>query len=419
MQKLPEGSHEPPTVRFSKIPQTIMNIAEDTSNRSSQKRKHPVKAISNQSPQPNICRFHFRSRRKTMSNRSYLRSLFFLFMSIQLPPVMATININGTQDVSAFQGLPGDYETWTAAAKYAYWNDTLTVEANNAKAGQKSGDFPSLLGKLQFLITDDFSPTFEWFRDDLPYTHTKRIRSVGGVGLVKWHPSTEPHPYTGYFATGTPYALIRLSYTSPNDESGTTPGLSLKIFRDGIPSSNMLAMESLGGQSSGNFFEFGFSNHLAPAKSPLLRYVSRRFSRYSCPSTKTGLLEIATSTEAIQSAYATKPSVEFPYRVIFRPNPDLTARFANYPPEESLFDTLTAIEVGTKMYDIYAVTGPDDGTEMQLHVGHLDLTKRIQPSLIGDRFLFFRHQKIEEDYQQQADFDVQGKEASRCPAGFF
>jgi hypothetical protein len=330
--------------------------------------------------------------------------------------------------VSGFSGIPEDYESWTAEAKFLFWEAALEEELlpNTDKSlSEQSGNFPNAAGKVQFLTTDDFSPTFAHFRDDLPYAHEKRIRSVGGVGLVTWRPTLNisANPYTGFFATGTPHGLIRLSYTSANDESGTTPGLSLKLFRDGIPSSSMLAMESLEGQASGNFFEFDFSNHLAPATTALLRYVGHRFARYSCPSTRTGLSEVALSTDAIFTMSQSPPQVQrssvaldFPFRVIFRPNPMLTQQFADYPPEGSLFDILTAIEIGTLLYDIFAV--PDVASEEEIHVGHLELTRKLQPSVLGDTVLFFRHQKIEEDYVMRSHYNVQDPGTPTCPAGY-
>jgi len=343
--------------------------------------------------------------------------------------------------VASFDGLPEDYESWTAAEKYHFWELALTGEhqENTSKSpAEQSGHFPSPLGQLQFLTTDDFGPTFDRFRDDVPYAHAKRIRSVGGVGLVSWIPSSEAHEYTGFFATGTPHALVRMSYTKANDESGTTPGLSLKLFRSGMPSTNMLAMESLGGQSSGNIFEFDFSNHLAPADTAILRYVGHRFAQYSCPSTRTGLSEVAFSTEMIlnmattttTTSNTTTPSVtdvyntiHFPFRVVFRPNPVLRQQFASFSPEQSLFDTLTAIPVGTKLYDMYAIAAPpnqdmDMADLLETHVGHLELTRAFQPSVLGDNVLFFRHQKIEEDYGLRPNYDIPDAGAPRCPMGY-
>jgi hypothetical protein len=330
--------------------------------------------------------------------------------------------------VSGFDGIPEDYESWTAAEKFLFWDAALEEELleNTDKApSEQSGNFPSAAGKIHFLTTDDFSPTFDHFRDDLPYTHEKRIRSVGGVGLVAWHPTTNSsaNPYTGFFATGTDYGLLRLSYTSLNDAAGTTPGLSLKLFRDGIPSTSMLAMESLAGQTSGNFFEFDFSNHLAPATTTLLKYVGHRFAQYSCPSTRTGLSEVALSTDAIfamneysQVQRSSSVALAFPFRVIFRPNPTLTQQFADYPPQGSLFDILTAIDIGSTLYDIYAV--PDAELEAEIHVGHLELTRKMQASVLGDKVLFFRHQKVEEDYVLQPHYNVQDPGTPRCPAGY-
>ena len=41
-----------------------------------------------------------------------------------------------------------------------------------------------------------------------------------------------------------------------------TPGMGLKFLRDGIDSANLVAMNSVEGQASWNFFLNDFSNHI-------------------------------------------------------------------------------------------------------------------------------------------------------------
>ena len=90
----------------------------------------------------------------------------------------------------------------------------------------------------------------------------KLIHSVGVVGKVEWK-SVGSHPYTGVF-TGAQNCLIRLSLASkPNIEvKKTTPGFALKFLRDGMDSANVVAMDSVDGQESWNFFLRNFSNHI-------------------------------------------------------------------------------------------------------------------------------------------------------------
>ena len=42
----------------------------------------------------------------------------------------------------------------------------------------------------------------------------------------------------------------------------TAPGMGLKFSRDGVHSANLVAMFSVGGQESWNFFKNDFSNHI-------------------------------------------------------------------------------------------------------------------------------------------------------------
>lgn len=384
-----------------------------------------------------------------------LYSIWWLFLLD--PPIVGVVNAYDMY----INGFPETYESWSAETKYKFWSHALQEEAKGYRSGL-SGHYPSVIGQFLFLTSDKFHTTFDHFGDNLPYDHEKRIRSVGGVGMVEWIPSDQDdHSYTGFFTTGTPYGLIRLSYTRQNDSKGTTPGLALKLFRNGQPSSNILAMESLEGQSSGNFFQYDMSNHLSPPKTLLLKYVSRRFSRYSCPSTKVGLSEIAIpeqknqdndntnenstttsvtytnettilsiNTNMRQEESEISDDIEFPYRIIFRPNPSLTEQFADYPPDGNLFDILTNIKVGTKLYDLYAIPSPLE-SEIEIHIGHLVLKQSIQASVMGDTKLFFRHSKIENDYKNKPEFnihqrnendydynDIEEEVIPKCPARF-
>ena len=79
---------------------------------------------------------------------------------------------------------------------------------------------------------------------------------------MEWK-SVGSHPYTGVF-TGAQNCLIRMSLASKPDpeEKKTTPGFGLKFLRDGVDSGNFVAMDSVDGQQSWNYFLRNFTNKI-------------------------------------------------------------------------------------------------------------------------------------------------------------
>lgn len=75
-----------------------------------------------------------------------------------------------------------------------------------------------------------------------------------------------------------------------------TPGLTLKILRDGVKSSNIFAMYSLEGQSSFNMFEHDLTNHvpnLGDGASLALKALAAKFKTASQWPTMIGLKDCA------------------------------------------------------------------------------------------------------------------------------
>jgi hypothetical protein len=77
---------------------------------------------------------------------------------------------------------------------------------------------------------------------------TKYIHSVGTVGKVKFV-SSGSHPFTGIFK-GASHGIVRLSSAAEPSLTGSqplAPGIGLKFLRDGMDSSNLVAMFSVDG----------------------------------------------------------------------------------------------------------------------------------------------------------------------------
>eukprot|EP00545_Synedropsis_sp_CCMP1620_P013676 CAMPEP_0119014664 /NCGR_PEP_ID=MMETSP1176-20130426/10148_1 /TAXON_ID=265551 /ORGANISM="Synedropsis recta cf, Strain CCMP1620" /LENGTH=334 /DNA_ID=CAMNT_0006967879 /DNA_START=21 /DNA_END=1025 /DNA_ORIENTATION=+ len=328
-----------------------------------------------------------------MTSKQFICSIFLLF-----GPLCS---------VGAVELLPGDYESKTAEAK-------LELLFDHVKATEGTrGDFPNPFGYLRFLFGDDLSPTCDLFSDLIPYNHEKRIHSVGQVAAMQFESNGE-HPYTGLFQ-GAPYALVRLSLAKKASSwQGTIPGLGVKFFRDGMPSANFVAMYSLDGQTSGNFFENDFTTHVNTTSGVATSFMANKFAKVSSPAEAIGLSDIASYT--VEGNKVDEPI--FPAELILVPNNELQTRFANSPPtEESLEEMMLSIPAETKLYDVHARPTPSSRQEL---IGSIKITSKLMYSSFGDGHLFFRHQRIEEDFELRPEWKpTQGQRGlrKRCPLG--
>jgi len=118
------------------------------------------------------------------------------------------------------------------------------------------------------------APTFtmvgDTFEDDF-VTRKKYIHSVGSVAEIKFVPVDNAGGFTGLFTEEVDYGFVRFSAAKEPDTTKNTsagadgnyvPAIGLKLFRDGIPSANVVAMYSVNGQPSWNPLAFNFSNHV-------------------------------------------------------------------------------------------------------------------------------------------------------------
>jgi hypothetical protein len=304
--------------------------------------------------------------------------------------------------------LPSDYEAKTAEAK-------LEILLGHVTATEGSqGRYPNPFGYLRFLFQDDLSPTCDHFSDLIPYDHEKRIHSVGQVAAMQFESNGE-HEYTGVFQ-GSPYALVRLSLAAkPSERAGTTPGLAVKFLRSGMPSANFVAMHSLEAQASGNFFEKDFTNHLNSADGAVKQYIASKFAEVSAPPEAVGLSDIAAYT--VDGDQVDQPI--FPFEIMLVPNVDLQTQFVNAPATEQGFeDIMLSIPAETNLYDVLARASP---TAPKKVIGTMKITTKLMYSSFGDDDLFFRHQRMEDDFERHPEWkwgeDERRGLRKRCPLG--
>lgn len=95
------------------------------------------------------------------------------------------------------------------------------------------------------------SPTFDDVADAMPKTWSgsirdKYIHSVGVVSKCKFV-SNGDHQYTGMYE-GADFGFCRLSSAvKPTASLPIAPGISVKFMRSGVPSANVVALNSING----------------------------------------------------------------------------------------------------------------------------------------------------------------------------
>ena len=164
------------------------------------------------------------------------------------------------------------------------------------------------------------SPTFDTKADAMPtnwlgQTRTKYIHSVGVVSKCKFV-STGDHTFTGIFE-GADYGFCRLSSAAkPTSSQPLAPGLSLKFLRDGVESSDVVALYSVNGTPGDwNFFSKDFSNHIPGATGTALDLLADKFATFTDYIQEVGLSNFSDYNQQGQ-----KTANNFPFKLRFHPH---------------------------------------------------------------------------------------------------
>ena len=212
---------------------------------------------------------------------------------------------------------------------------------------------------------------------------------MGAVAQVEWEDLGD-HNYTGLF-TGAQYGIVRLSLAKEPDEDdlNIVPGMGLKFLRDGMDSANLVAMHSLDGQESWNFFKHDFSNHIGSGSISNLP-IKLKFAKYAMHIQQVGLSDWSTHDQDGTPANDTI----FPYRLRFQPTGNITFSDKYTHPHT---EDLVSIQNGTTLYEIFALDKPFEMGGVEMQIGNLVTVSEMVTSRWGDKKLFFRHQDMLED----------------------
>lgn len=137
------------------------------------------------------------------------------------------------------------------------WNKILQTKYAEIPPYHDTGFFK----KLKLLCPSFAEKAITHTGDEMIPGREKHIHSSGSVIKVSFVPEKD-HPFTGIFASGSEHALMRVSLAKAAEKNMIIPGIALKFFIDGKDSQNIMAMYSLGGQTSRGFFDNNMSNRV-------------------------------------------------------------------------------------------------------------------------------------------------------------
>merc|ERR1719251_513577 len=312
---------------------------------------------------------------------------------------------------------------WEETSSAAYIAKTAAeknaIIAANVIEDTTPGDWYGIL-EMPGLFTESMCPTLRAPGDELPFeegiisdgTRYKYIHTVGAVGQVEWR-DLGGHSYSGIFS-GATKGVVRFSLAKePSPPAlNTAPGMGLKFLRDGMDSANLVAMYSVNGQESWNFFANDFTNHVGPGGLDLVP-LEIKFSEATNYVAEVALSDFARYGQS--GGQISEP--KFPFMLRFHPTGELSFSDDYVRP---FTEDLTSIPAGSTLYEVYAWDNPEGLNGVEKHIANLVLTSDMVTSLWGDSHLFFRHQDMAEDVaihpeweEFLAKFGIRGP--SGCP----
>jgi len=237
--------------------------------------------------------------------------------------------------------------------------------------------------------------------DVFPQPRKKYMHAIGAVAPVRFV-STGDHPYTGLFK-GAEHGLLRAGMTLPAKPrdgkwfNGVIPGVALKLFRDGLPSSNAVLIPDVKPQACGsNFFDGYFSTHIVetdPDSSPFTIFAGAKLAQATACSNQVGTSNIAAESGQISTQDVFPFKLEFFTSTLQRPIDcnDFPGSLANF----------TSLPMGTRLYSVYATQNPQSPRSL---IGYIELTGEFTMSKFGDTQLFFMHQALEDDLKFRSEW---------------
>jgi hypothetical protein len=117
---------------------------------------------------------------------------------------------------------------------------------------------------------------------------------------------------------------------------------------------------------------------------------------------------------------ATSPAMTLmPHMLKFSPTDKVKNLFSNAEPANKMqyLNDLKSVPKDSPLYDVFALTAPEDQGGNFLKIGQLVLDGTFTTSKWGDQHLFFRHQRQNDDNKVKPEWS-KNLPTYKCPLGF-
>lgn len=268
----------------------------------------------------------------------------------------------------------------------------------------KSKPETSLPSALKTAATESMITSFDNEREIMPAGRSKAIHQQGVLCKINM---TLDGPFTGILGPGSHAGLIRLGSASGMTwpTFGILPGFGIKFFRTGVKSADWVMLRPSGPGGNNDFFHTNFSNHATPQEG-LVK--SGKFQQASGCIDMVGLSDAASWT---QDGKAVRGRARFPFELIVEP----TATSPHFKDDRKLTDEklvgeLASIAPGSKLFDVHAYPSPAaKAAGNMITIGTIHTASTCHASVFGDANMFFRHQRMEEDFAAAPEWIPQMK----------
>ena len=298
-------------------------------------------------------------------------------------------------DIPEAPDLPSGFRHWAGLAKQQ-WIREHVVEATEYRPVERPDlqmTPPWTMASIAMspsTLVRTLDRTDDLMEDERP----KIIHTHGVVAMIEMSTTTDS-PFTGVLAPGQRVpGLVRMSLAVPPQGKGSiTPGMGLKLFIDGAPSVDLLAMNHTVGQGRDfNLFSNTFTHDLRNEHEelrPPQKIMSFFFKRVVSQPRRLTIDHFAST----QPNGDTVEHPVVPSRLVFRPHSDVRRVFHGKHGHD-FRDPLLGIDEGTCLWTVEAVDAGPDG--QPLTIATITTTSRFTASSGGDR-LFFRHHVSPDD----------------------
>lgn len=133
------------------------------------------------------------------------------------------------------------YMRHTAASKAAYWRQRLLGPAVADQALNPVGSAQTLF--IPTKLAKTFDPANASY-DEMPRGREKSIHLNGAVSEFRYESARSDHPFTGVLRDGG-MGFMRGGFAGPATEKASTFGMAFKFLVDGMPSLNIMAMNTV------------------------------------------------------------------------------------------------------------------------------------------------------------------------------